>query len=161
MKPVLYWPLRAARQNIHMAQFFIDAAKDSERLVATFHYITAAAIGLWSAIDIYIKKVAPGDKKPSAEYPPLRGSATDWFKKNERLVNSIRHSRVHYAGLVEIAARVPPAGDPPSPTSLIVVEGEKIQDIPITEVISRLEAVCHRVNDLISNQTDATPFDFR
>ena len=161
MKSPLYWPLRAAWQNINMAQFFIDAAKDSERLVPTFYYITAAASGLWSAIDIYIKKVDPGDKKPSAEYPTLHGSANDWFKKNERLVNSIRHSQVHYARTVEIAAVVPPAGDPPSSTCLIVFGSERIEQIPIAEVLSRLEAVCHSVKDLVSKQTGAPLFDFR
>jgi hypothetical protein len=61
MKSPLYWPLRATYQNIDMAQFFIDAAKETERLLPTFYHISAAATGLWSAIDIYIKKVDPVD----------------------------------------------------------------------------------------------------
>jgi len=144
-----------------MAQFFIEAAKNSDALVPTSHYITAAAIGLWSAIDIYIKKVNPKEKRASVEYPMLSGSASDWFKKNERLVNSIRHSRIHYAAPVEIASVVPPPHDSASSTSLLVFEGKRIEEIPITEVLSRLEAVCQRVNDLISKQTGSESFDFR
>jgi len=144
-----------------MAQFFINHAKNTENLVATSHYIAAAAAGLWSAIDIYIRKVDPEEKKPSAEYPLLSGHASKWFKENERLVNYIRHSQTHYDWRVEVASLTrPPDVSKPS-TVLVIVRGKRVEQIPITEVISRLEAVCDRVNDLISKQTGTTSFDFR
>ena len=150
---VLYWPLRAVWQNIGMAEWFIRAAKNPEPGAARFYYIVAAAGGLWSAIDIYIHKVEARHKKASAKYPELKGSASRWFDRNERLVNWIRHGRVHYGEPVETATSFTPGGEPESITWVITVRGKHLETTPIDEVITRMGAACERARDLIRAQT--------
>ena len=156
MERLLDWPLRAVWQNIGMAEWFIRAAKDPEPGTARFYYIIAAASGLWSAICIYIEKVDREKKKTSAEYPELKGSATGWFEKDEPLVNSIRHGRVHYGRhAADIAMSFAPGGDPKPTTWVITVERNKneVEGTPIDEVIARMESACRRVRDLVYAQT--------
>jgi hypothetical protein len=128
--------------------------------VPAIYCITAAATGLWSAIDIYIKRVEAGDKKPSDDYPTLRGSASDWFKRND-LVNSIRHHQVHYdQPVIGTEMTLDLGRSSESTTSLIFVSRDKIDRVPIAEVISRLDVACQRVKALVTKQTGFQLFIF-
>lgn len=157
--------------NIDMAKCFIAkarAARKGEDDIGFRWCLNIAAGGLWSAMDIFIRKVKIGT---------VPKSANKWFDQNEKLVNQIRHGAVHYArpqGVGQIFSprrrdgedtevfRVfaPGVDDDETTSFLWIGEGSQQKQIPIDEVVSRLDTACDLVKDTVFGQTGVRYINF-
>ncbi len=99
-------------------------------------------------------------------------SANKWFNQKEKLVNQIRHGAVHYAWAHGVGQTFSPRGrdgddtkvfrvfspgvdDDDTTSFLWIGEGSRQKQIPIDEVLSRLDTACELLKDTILEQTTA------
>jgi len=156
--------------NIDMAKFFIAkarAARKGEHDIRFRWCLNIAAGGLWSAMDILIDKMKIKEAN----------SASDWFKDNEELVNQIRHGAVHYNPAQGVGQSFSPrrrdgedtnvfrtfspgVDDEETTSFLWIGEGSQQEQIPIDEVVSRLDTACELVKDTVFERTGVQFINF-
>ena len=144
-------PYRVVCYNIEIAQAFIKKAEQGgiPPDVSQRACLIIAAGALWSAVDIFNEKVV-GGKDIGSRLNSKKGkrtNTTNWFKEHERLVDQIRNGAV-------LATR-PPSGvgqtvGPATEVSIFVwvkTDDGDYQDIPIAEVLSRLNKVADQIKE--------------
>jgi hypothetical protein len=144
-------PHKTVCDNIQIAETFIRWAEQREIAPAVPQRwcLIIAASALWSAVEIFNKKVASQveEKLTSKKGKGVSAQTKDWFQEHEPLVDTIRNGMVH-------AAR-PQTGvgqtiGPDTEVSIHVwvkTDDGDYQEIPIAEALSRLNKVADQIRD--------------
>ena len=132
----------AVQDRLTMAVFFIHMAGESRPRIKPRWSLNIAAGALWSAFDIFNKKVLQ---------VPVVPRTSPWFDEHEPLVNRIRHGGVHFQQSHGIGKLLDLSQAEPNKKRFLWVEGHG--DIPFDDVLLRLKRVVDLLIDLIAETT--------
>jgi len=145
-------PQDAVWDSLSMAAYFIEKAREGGAPNLPQRWcLNVAAGGLWSAVDIFNKKMARGGQRLSRD--GVKKDADGWFHQKERLVNQIRHGAVHYEQPHGVGESIAVGeGELTSTASFVWVRS--IHDkTPMDEVLSRLSAIRESIEEHVLNST--------
>jgi hypothetical protein len=144
--------------NLYMAEVFTKkAAEGGARDIPLRWCLIIAAAGLWSAVVIFNKEVASGNEK-------LGTSASEWFKKNEKLVHQIRNRAVHNSQPQGVGQSVTVEEGASKSTLFVWVLRQagdtEYEETPIEDVLSRLTRVRERIEQHVLATTGRKYMNF-
>lgn len=148
MKTAWEGPHAAVCDNVEIAKSFISKAEQAARGIGDIRLrwcLNIAAGGLWSAVEIFDRKVATSKERFSKTKP------SDWFTANEPLVPQIRNGAVHYKQPHGVGQSFSPGSEDRG--SAFVWIGGVDDTLLVEEVLSRLNKVAERIEQQVKEKS--------